>query len=461
MEFKMKFIFMQVFLLLFISILVFPQGWQQTAGTPEGAGVTDMVVRESNQHLFVSTSSFNFPNGDMGGVRRSTDDGATWENLNDVYVARTMIDGGDGNLYASIWPYPSDEGLYRSTDNGDSWGSPIVTVPSGNNIFSIALNPTTPTQTIFAGTRNGPLRSTDNGASWSPANNGLPANSWVRDIEVDSSGYVVAATTNGVFTSTNNGELWEQATGIATEDTIVKLIFDYPLSTENSGPDTRVLAGSDDGNLVEAFAQQRYLTFTLLAIFDYGEDAGCWIGVLKSENRKVHGIAHFPRNNQGGGYSESTDNGQTWNHENTGLPSNPKTSALTGSVVETRKATQINEYVGLFENMNGGARVFKRETVVSVDRINDLTPVNYQLKQNFPNPFNPTTNIEYSIPEASFVQLRVYDILGNEVTVLINEEQSAGTYRADFSGGGLASGLYIAQLTTGNFVQTIKMSLLK
>ena len=100
----MKFIFMQVFLLLFISILVFPQGWQQTAGTPEGAGVTDMVVRESNQHLFVSTSSFNFPNGDMGGVRRSTDDGATWENLNDVYVARTMIDGGDGNLYASIWP---------------------------------------------------------------------------------------------------------------------------------------------------------------------------------------------------------------------------------------------------------------------------------------------------------------------------------------------------------------------
>jgi len=154
----MKFVFIQVCLLLFVSIVVLPQGWQQTAGTPEGGGVTDMVVRESNQHLFVATASFNFPNGDMGGVRRSTDDGATWENLWDVYIARTIIDGGDGNLYASIWPYPQDEGMYRSTDNGDTWGSPLITVPSGDNIFSIALNPTTTVQTIFAGTRNGPLR---------------------------------------------------------------------------------------------------------------------------------------------------------------------------------------------------------------------------------------------------------------------------------------------------------------
>ena len=78
-----------------------------------------------------------------------------------------------------------------------------------------------------------------------------------------------------------------------------------------------------------------------------------------------------------------------------------------------------------------------------------------------PNPFNPSTKIEYSIPEASFVQLKVYDILGNEVVSLVNQEQRAGTYRADFYGNDLASGLYIAQLTAGNYVQTIKMSLMK
>ncbi len=59
-------------------------------------------------------------------------------------------------------------------------------------------------------------------------------------------------------------------------------------------------------------------------------------------------------------------------------------------------------------------------------------PVDFELSQNYPNPFNPSTNIKYSIPEASFVQLKVYDILGNEVATLVNEEQTTGIYRVDF-----------------------------
>lgn len=96
----------------------------------------------------------------------------------------------------------------------------------------------------------------------------------------------------------------------------------------------------------------------------------------------------------------------------------------------------------------------------AVEQISGL-PKDFSLSQNYPNPFNPTTNIEYTIPEASFVQLKVYDILGNEVATLVNEEQSAGTYRADFIANNLASGLYIAKLQAGNYSQTIKMSLLK
>jgi hypothetical protein len=96
-----------------------------------------------------------------------------------------------------------------------------------------------------------------------------------------------------------------------------------------------------------------------------------------------------------------------------------------------------------------------------VHEISSGIPESFNLKQNFPNPFNPSTNIEYSIPEASFVQLKVYDILGNEVASLVSEEQSAGTYRADFTGQNLSSGLYIAELIAGNFKKTIKMSLMK
>ena len=98
--------------------------------------------------------------------------------------------------------------------------------------------------------------------------------------------------------------------------------------------------------------------------------------------------------------------------------------------------------------------------LTSVEQISGL-PQNFNLTQNFPNPFNPSTKIEYSIPEESFVQLKVYDILGNEIATLINEEQSAGSYRADFSGANLSSGLYIAKLQAGHYSKTIKMTLLK
>jgi len=98
--------------------------------------------------------------------------------------------------------------------------------------------------------------------------------------------------------------------------------------------------------------------------------------------------------------------------------------------------------------------------VSSVEQINEI-PKSFTLNQNYPNPFNPTTNIQYSIPEASFVELKVYDVLGNEVATLVNQEQSAGVYKADFSGSDFASGLYIAKITAGNYTNTIKMSLLK
>ena len=97
----------------------------------------------------------------------------------------------------------------------------------------------------------------------------------------------------------------------------------------------------------------------------------------------------------------------------------------------------------------------------SVQEISSKIPENFDMKQNYPNPFNPSTKIEYNIPEASFVRLKVYDILGNEVAELVNEEQTTGTYRADFTADNLASGFYVAQLIAGDFSKTIKMTLMK
>ncbi|MFZ1520135.1 MAG: T9SS type A sorting domain-containing protein [Ignavibacteriaceae bacterium] len=94
-------------------------------------------------------------------------------------------------------------------------------------------------------------------------------------------------------------------------------------------------------------------------------------------------------------------------------------------------------------------------------------PTEYKLEQNYPNPFNPTTKIRYSIPKVgmgltpSVVTLKVYDILGNEVTTLVNEQKGPGYYEVDFNAVSFASGVYIYRLQAGSYVSTKKMILMK
>ncbi|MCW8803367.1 MAG: T9SS type A sorting domain-containing protein [Ignavibacteriaceae bacterium] len=85
----------------------------------------------------------------------------------------------------------------------------------------------------------------------------------------------------------------------------------------------------------------------------------------------------------------------------------------------------------------------------------------YSLSNNYPNPFNPTTTINYQIQELSFVTLKVYDVLGNEVSILVNEERPAGKYEVEFNGSELTSGIYFYQMKTGSFIETKKMVLIK
>lgn len=85
----------------------------------------------------------------------------------------------------------------------------------------------------------------------------------------------------------------------------------------------------------------------------------------------------------------------------------------------------------------------------------------YKLEQNFPNPFNPVTKINYAIPKQGFVTLKVYDILGREVRTLVNEVKTAGVYAVDFDGTELSSGIYFYRIHAGNFVQVKRMILVK
>jgi len=122
---------------------------------------------------------------------------------------------------------------------------------------------------------------------------------------------------------------------------------------------------------------------------------------------------------------------------------------------------------------DGGVVSLFKMSISGTEDVTDFIPDEIQLFQNYPNPFNPSTIIQYSVSNKQFINLKVYDILGNEIATLVNEEKTAGTYEVEFSYGlnhqNLPSGVYFYQLRAGNpstgsgqvFVETKKMILLR
>jgi photosystem II stability/assembly factor-like uncharacterized protein len=108
----------------------------------------------------------------------------------------------------------------------------------------------------------------------------------------------------------------------------------------------------------------------------------------------------------------------------------------------------------ILHTTNGGVSFVEEEQI-------DKVPTEFLLSQNFPNPFNPNTKIKYSVPQASNVVVKVYDVLGTEIETLVSEEKSVGTYELTWNAANLASGVYFYRLQAGDYVQTRKMILLK
>jgi hypothetical protein len=135
-----------------------------------------------------------------------------------------------------------------------------------------------------------------------------------------------------------------------------------------------------------------------------------------------------------------------------GLPAYPRIYAV---------LDQENAIAEIHEDNNKGYNILGVSPVLGLEDVDNIVPEDYALYQSYPNPFNPSTTIKYSIPYSDIVNIKVFDILGREVAVLINEYKTAGTYSIEFNASRFSSGVYFYQLHSGNYFETKKMVLLK
>ena len=200
-----------------------------------------------------------------------------------------------------------------------------------------------------------------------------------------------------------------------------------------------------------------------------------WFGTMSvAPNGRVDVIWLDTRDNPGTYlsslyYSYSTDYGITWSQ-------NERLSDEFDPHVGWPQQNKMGDYFDMISDNDGAsiawAGTFNGEEDVYYGRINH-NPVavennseetlikTFLLEQNFPNPFNPSTIIQYAIPQREYVSIKVFDVLGNEVATLINDFKPAGSYKIEFDGTDIPSGVYFYKLQSGNFIETKKMILIK
>lgn len=187
-----------------------------------------------------------------------------------------------------------------------------------------------------------------------------------------------------------------------------------------------------------------------ISVFDFDNDSFYDIAFTERDSLK------FLINNMQGIFIE---------RESYNIPSiSIKGASLKINGCDIDKDGDIDVVVSNFDSVHGGFTIFENSSIptdIKKKEENAIFSQGYKLIGNYPNPFNPNTVISYNLPKCSFVELKVYDLLGRVIATLVNKEQLAGKYEVIFSGNNLSSGLYLYKLKTENFTKTKIMQLLK
>jgi len=407
-------------------------------------------------------------------VSKTTDGGATWFPVNRPAVLTTdleacqFIDENTGYVFGS-------SGLgYKTTDGGTTW-TPLttgVTVTlygcnfldamtgyacgsSGNLIMTTdggtTFNPLTPnmqTSTIYcikmvnssvgylSGSAGKVRKTTDGGVTWDTADVGNSSPTLYEiDFKNEMNGFT-AGTSGRTFYTTDGGETWNfENTGMSTI---------YDSYVEKTSPDTATVFVSGFNAFIlknsVVIVPVELASFTASVI---GNNVTLsWVTATELNNlgfeiERNAGKEDWAKIGFVDGHGTTTEP-QLYNFTDAGL-------------------TSGNYYYRVKQiDFDGSYKYYNLEEEVEIG-----APVSFDLSQNYPNPFNPTTKIKYSVPADGFVNIAVYNVLGEKVTDIVNNIQKAGSYEVNFDASSIASGMYIYRMESGNFVSVKKMMILK
>ncbi|MBP6672953.1 MAG: T9SS type A sorting domain-containing protein [Bacteroidetes bacterium] len=412
-----------------------------------------------NGGLYVSTNNgtswvrkyFDFHNGDINSIVRvgqrmllsvsgqkekgvflSTDRGTSWKRSNTgltvnggVPVTLSRLFEHKGRIFA-FGASNVPNGVFMTFDSGSTWqlkNSGLYQYATINNFYADA-------DTVYGSMKEGLFRTTDFGTSWQSWGTGLPTSN-IGGVIVKNDTMYASSGTKTIYRSLNRGRTWKSVTTNQTAYVPYQFfIYNNRLLTVTGG---KLYSCADTG-----------ATWTEVNSASFG------FNVVSVAVRNNHLIVNV---NTKGLYHTSNDGAQ-WTQINTGLPSATPSLHTFTIASDTLYAAYGNG--GFYQ------RALTDAGITDVKRKNgEVIPSELELSQNFPNPFNPSTRIQFSIPQSGFVTLNVYDAIGREVATVVQQQMNTGSYSAEFNGAGLSSGVYFYQLKAGTFTAMKKMLLIK
>jgi len=401
------------------------------------AGITMLIIAQDLNGQWIQSglaskkvttflvNGANFFAGTSDSLFLSTNTGASWSRASAGVSPQNIhclaIKGANLLAGADTLPGIGISGIFLSTNSGASWSVTSLPRKSVNALLADGLN-------VFAGTF-GALAfktyvSTDDGATWN-VTGGQPASVSSVTALIRSDTNLIAGSESGSFISTQ-GASWS----LGNANTYV---------TSFAGIGSNVFMGSI------AF-------FSGSGVYRSTNHGSTWTELNSGlTDTSVYALAASSTNLFAGtasGVFLSSNNGASWTAVNTGLTTPINALTVNGTM--------------LFAGTDGG--VWRRPLTQMITSVQGNTlqlPTQISLEQNYPNPFNRTTQIDYELPQRSFVTLKIYDVLGKEIATLVNSSREPGPYTTNWNAQNYPSGVYFYRLTAGSYTMTKKLVLMK